>query len=194
MKKTIKIGVLWILILSIFMLVGCGEKKDNHISQEPTSYVVLDAEGNLVKYLTEDHPEVVKINEMVEAYAKAFFDKSYQNFNMYAEYPYYTESILEVLRERNMGETYRNEFMTHRIIRNFDRVRINILEFNESLDRCKMKGNVYTTIASANEAWLNEQGIKANTPYVQDYELPLVKDGDQWKTNGFSTSVMIEVQ
>ena len=182
MKKAIKIiSLLCVLIITIMMLGGCGT--EHGVSKNQTDFTVADEQGKVVKYLTADNVDVVKMKDVVEGYEKALYDRSYKTIKGDEEYGYYTSDMIETLNARNDVTTTIKGYKENQLESSYAGLDGLKMVFNKDFTQCDITVVAKSKITNATDGFLSSLKIGKEVLLGYDCTLKLLKQTDVWKIN-----------
>jgi hypothetical protein len=182
MKKAIKtISLLCVLIFTIMTLGGCGTEPG--VSKTQTDFSIVDEQGKVVKYLTADNSEVVKMKDVVEGYLKALYDRSYKTIKGDEEYGYYTSDMIETLNERNDVTTTIKGYKENQLESSYVGIDGLKMAFNKDFTKCDVTVVAKSKITNATDAFLSSLKIRKEVVLGCDCTLKWLKQTDVWKIN-----------
>lgn len=188
MKKDIKtIPLLCLLIFTITMLGGCGTTEAG-VSKTQTDFSIVDEQGKVVKYLTADNDDVVKVKEVAEGLFKAMNNRSYESLKGDEEYGYYTEALIKVLKEKNDQANTVNGYRENQLVTTDAGMDKFTVKFDTDGTTCTITVTSKTTIASATDAYLKAMNIASKGTIGCDYTLGFIKSADVWRVNKISAN------
>lgn len=187
MKKVITMLVLGVTILSTVMLGGCG-KSDPTISKEKTPYAIVkekNADGQYVaeSYLTEKHPEVIKIKETVEGYIKAYANIDYRTTDGMGTYGYEDDEILKEYKEENDAANTVKFYKDNALVTEFDSLKIDSIKITKDMNLAEIKGSLVYKYPEGTDAFFKQYDKQKGASYKQDFTIQLTKQSDVWKVS-----------
>lgn len=188
MKRTINtILLLCVLIFTITMLGGCGNTKVG-VSETQTDFSIVDEQGKVVKYLTADNTDVVKIKGVTEGYFKAMDDRSYETVKGDEEYSFYTNGLVENMKEKNNQVNTVKYYKDNMLVVADAGIDKFTAKFNADETICTVTVTSKLKVTSATEAYYKSLNATKDDTIASDFTLEFVKQSGVWKINGGSSS------
>lgn len=193
MKSTRLLLSLIVILAIIIGVTGCGNKEaepapDNTggISETETPYMLYDENEIDYVYLSEDHPEVVKVAEFVEEFITAMNTMDYKTISNDKAYPYLTQSLLEVTKEQKTWESLFNTLKEIEVVSEAMGIEIENALFDHKFEIAYILYNSTINILEANEEKLAESNMTLGEN-LENAVLILLKEDGQWKVQGIET-------
>lgn len=183
MKKAITIiSLLCVTIFTLLLLGGCGTEAG--VTKSQTNFSVVDEQGKLIKYLTADNEEVVKLKSTVDGYLKALIQRDYKTVDGYAEYGYYTEAMLKVLKDSNDSDKTIKAYKDNKITESYESYEKLKVTFSKDLTSCKVTVIGKSKYSNVTAKFLTDSKIKKDVLLGREYTLDIVKINGVLKING----------
>lgn len=201
MKKVL----LFVIILGLLFLNGCGIGKENYISKEKTNYVLIEGkasgeksgwaviddfvvddkleEGYKLIYLKENHPELTNVKKVAEAFLKEVFNIKYNTVTGKEGTQFFSQRRLAKFVEQKEAEE-RREY----VIRNKMEIETNgvykyhIVVFGDDFTKCRVEVRPGVRFTAAEAL---EEGVELNKDYYQVTTLWMIKENDIWKIDEY---------
>ena len=177
MKKVM--ATITLLCALILVLGGCGTAPG--VSKTPTEFSVLNENGDVVQYLSEDHEEVVKIRSLVTGWAKALADRSYETVTGDEEYGYYSEGLVEALNGIDDKTASYNRYKDGELVTSYKGISKMTLKISSDFESCGARFLFKREVVSANEKYLEENNRAKGSMIDASIELGMEKIAGVWK-------------
>lgn len=199
-------------LLIIVALSGCGSNngklgQENYISKEKTSYVMVDPQKEVddkadwdvvdsvalnkvensykITYLKENHPEVVAVKKVSEAFLSAALNTDYRTYTGQEILPYFTQRRLAEDKQRNLVEQRKKAIVENEVVAKMTGVKNYTIYFNKNFTKCRVDVLPIVNVISAKEGYLGK-GVVLNKDYPQITTLWLQKENDIWKVDALN--------
>ncbi|MDW7651445.1 MAG: hypothetical protein SCK29_03605 [Bacillota bacterium] len=182
--------LLFVTILSVVLAVGCqGGKTDpvtdnNGFSDSETPYVLYDESGDGVVYLSEEHPEVIRVKSFVNEFVTEMNTLDFRSIDEDKAMPFLTQSMQEFTVEQKTWEMLFGNLREVEVVSKAEDIQIETAHFQHDLSGVYVLYTSTIRILQANE----EKLALTNMTLGENREraaLHLILEDRNWKINGF---------
>ena len=135
----------------------------------------------LIHYLTEDHPEIIKIKKVVEEFSRLWSEANYETHKGDEWFHLYHQEALEEAIETKEAEESREFAKKYKIITTYLGIEYELIQLGEDLATALVQAKIVESIDNCTEALETDMSLKQGDKYCDTVRYLLWKENDIWK-------------
>ena len=160
-----------------------------YISQEETIYEFVkipeteEEEKNpkLIHYLTEDHPELIKVKEVAEEFSRLWSEAHYETHNGDEWFHLYHQNALEEAIETGEAEESREFVKQYKLINSFLDIEFELIQLAEDFNTALVQAKIVERIDNCTKDLEAEYSLKQGDEFRDTVRYLLWTENGVWK-------------
>lgn len=157
------------------------ETKKQKEREAQSLWFVIDDNGNKVKNLPDDDPEVVAVNKLMVLHSAAVDNFDYRTIDAKDEIRFYTQGFKEQLMREGYPDKLLRMYKDNRIVLKLNHLAWYEMSFHQDLKTARLKTESEFVIEQCSQEYLDKYMLKLGQAYLQPRIVDLVKEGSEWK-------------
>lgn len=183
------------ITITVMTLFGCAKteemdiKSENISREEQTLWHIIDNDGEIVKYLSEDDTNVKEIKEIVREHKDVVDNRSFDNLMYNEELELYSKEFKASLTDNNYEQSLEDMYIDNKIMLSSGNTNWYVTTFDEDLKYCKVTIDGEFRFEQGEENYLKELGLGLDTTYIQQRVIYFEKSVDNsWLISNITKS------
>lgn len=171
-----KVSVSIVILITLF-LSGCN----SYVSKTETPYIVINNNQKIVKYVVDQHPDVIKIKQIVTDYAKAYSNRDYKTVKGDEEFEYFSQEWAKKRNDDNYKKSIVDYYKGNELVTKFQDLSISKIQFDKKFNTAEVTAVMKSQYISAKDGFFKANKLQRNSVIQNGVYIKLIKQDNNWK-------------
>lgn len=158
-------------------LSGCGK----YTSKTETPYVVINNKQEVVKYVVDQHPDVIKTKQIVTDYAKAYSNRDYKTVKGDEGFEYFSQELTKKRNDSDYKKSTIDYYKGNELVTKLQDLSISKIQFNKEFNTAEVTAVMKFQYINAKDDFLKVNKLQKNSIAQNGLLIKLIKQDNNWK-------------